>query len=319
MDVAHAVAVVIGGLQRSRHDAPERLLRHAGPVILDGDHERGAVQGGADPDGPLLVGLQHDPVQDGVLDERLCDELEDRAVQQLLRHVDLQAYGVLVAHVLDLDVRAGVLDLVAEPHRVFPAAKAQLVEARQSVDHRPYLLRLVFQRHPVDQVEGVVEEMGIDLCLQRLELELLHLFSQAVLLVDELLDLGDHDVEALGKLADLVPVLRPERDGEIAVDHFFHARHEVLEPPCRGAGHDEGEEHAQRDDEEEHEEHLTQGSGAQPHDVPIGHDEEERPVRVLDTLRADEEGREAKPCSTKPRPGRPNCAPRPSARAHRPA
>ena len=114
---------------------------------------------------------RRDAVTDGVLDERLQEQMRDARVEDGGIDVDRDAEPIAEARLLDRQIRLQDLDLLfdADFLRVRPEAHSQQVA--QSIDHD--VGRLDVAPHQArDRVQRVEQEVRLELPLQRLELRL---------------------------------------------------------------------------------------------------------------------------------------------------
>ncbi len=190
---------------------------------------------------------------DGVLDQGLDEELQDPVAVEFGVEGDLVVELVLVPDLLDRQVALDVLELVPDGDDLAPPVDPEAEELRQGARHVDGLIAFAQLHEPDDGIEGVVEEVGIDLGLEGAELELpLHLLLPGVL-ADQIPDLLDGDVAVPGEVRDLVVRVDGDVDVEVAAFHLLHRPPQRLDGPGdpeRGeVGHDGGEDEA---DEGEH-------------------------------------------------------------------
>ena len=91
----------------------EKLLIHADAVVRDQQIE-GVILPGSDDDSSGRRVFLQDAVEDGILQDGLEGELGDMTGVQLVRDVHHQVDGIFKAHILQLDINTGVLDLVSD-------------------------------------------------------------------------------------------------------------------------------------------------------------------------------------------------------------
>ena len=223
-----------------------------------------------------------DAVIDGILEDRLDDELDAEVVPDVL--IDVKHHGeiILIAHLLDVHIVFRMLQLLRKRNDVLSTAQADTEEARELRHHEDRFLVVLALDHPDDGIQGVVEEVRIDLRLERihLRLSLLLLLDDDVLhqLIDpghrtakgpaEMLyllgaahiDILRHDIAALHPLDGAVQPV--QRQGNLTRHDLIHEDHD-----------EEGDRHEQDHDEtkaarihavgtgRDHGDHLPAGVG----------------------------------------------------------
>ncbi len=116
------------GIQETLH----HLLRHAGAVVRNFDEDVSSVPEGPDGDFPVSVGIGH-AVIDGVFQNGLDDELDGaEALHAVLRRNGGGEF-VFIAHFLDGEVVAGMLQLVPDGDDVAAPAQGDPEQAGQEV------------------------------------------------------------------------------------------------------------------------------------------------------------------------------------------
>ena len=85
---------------------------------------------------------------------------------KLRRNVRNKFRTVVVAHVLKLHIKGYMGHFIMDCTDQIPAPKSQAVEAGKSLDGFRYFFALPGLGQPVDHIQGVIEKMGIDLCLE---------------------------------------------------------------------------------------------------------------------------------------------------------
>ncbi|MDB2576797.1 hypothetical protein N9Z54_06290 [Planctomycetota bacterium] len=153
-------------------DAIGALRLEPRAVVFDVDEELRAVvaRGRSKADGPAVLG-DGDAMLDSVLHQRLCDEGGDLRSSQLRRDVQLEPEAITEPQLLDFQVALGQLDLPGEGDELLWArvqgSAEEITDPGQGAQCLGGLLR---PDHPADGVEGVEQEVGMELTLQRREL-----------------------------------------------------------------------------------------------------------------------------------------------------
>ena len=112
--------------------------------------------------------------------------------------------------------------LMVDGYDLLAPAQTQLVELRQGVDHVVNILRSGLAGLPVQKIQRVVEEMGVDLLLQHLHFRALEALAHLVLLGHHFPRTLNHQVEAVDNLVDLRGIAGGNGDGVIAVGNGLH-------------------------------------------------------------------------------------------------
>ena len=112
-----------------------------------------------------LVHQTVDAVVDGVFDDGLEGDLIAQVLRAVLLNVKMIGKLLLVAHALDLQIALGVLHLAADGDQLVALADADAEQPRQGVDHHHGLRVLPLLTHPGNGIQGIIQEVGVDLRL----------------------------------------------------------------------------------------------------------------------------------------------------------
>ena len=194
--------VAVGKKQR-------RLLPgHAKAVILHGKNHASVLFPSRHRDLPAVFHAVH-TVIDGIFQNRLQDQLHRAAVFDGRINVVFHRKCILIPDLLDIHVASGVLQFIPHRDHRTPFGQTDTKQFRQLRDHVGSLVVSLSLDHPDDGIQRIVEEMRIDLALQRIQLAfspliLLHnnLFHQSVDPLIRLLD-GITQMTDLQRAADI--------------------------------------------------------------------------------------------------------------------
>ena len=145
-----------------------------------------------------------DAVLDGVLDQGLQGDLGQSGVKQLIVGLHHIINGALPAQLLDAHVGVAQPQLLLQGDDIPPTGERQLVELGQGHHDLLDLVRFLLFGHPADHVQRVVQEVRIDLALQRLELRAGFGTAQVVLGRQHALHFIHHRVVGRDQLSDLI-------------------------------------------------------------------------------------------------------------------
>ncbi len=173
-----------------------------------------------------------DPVVDCILHNRLDDELDRRQILHTLFQGDGELKLVLVADLLDDQVVADMLKLLGKGDDVPTLADGDSEELCQGGDHLDHSLGIVLLCHPDYRIEGVVQEVWVDFCLQCIKFELAFHLLAGDNIIHQLPDAFDHHCKGLGQGSNLLVASHCRRSGEVSA---FHAVHQSVELPDRAA------------------------------------------------------------------------------------
>ncbi|MNN52962.1 hypothetical protein D3C81_1676930 [compost metagenome] len=113
---------------------------------------------------------------------------------------------------------------------------------------------------PADGREGIVEEMGVDLRLQRFQLRFFFLEAYGIIAVNKLFDVAAHPVEGCSYLSQLVIALIADPLLKITVPEIIQRAHNLLNPPRKITRHPDPESsqynRADQTDKQGHPAHL---------------------------------------------------------------
>ena len=110
------------------------------PVVRDQDHDPMFFLPTGKHDGPLLLLLFHDAVEDGVLHHRLEGQLRDRSFHQAVRHIHNKINVIRKPHVQQLHIDRHMLQLILDGAQGLLPAQRQLVEPGQLLHGHSHLL-----------------------------------------------------------------------------------------------------------------------------------------------------------------------------------
>ena len=179
------------------------ILRHAGTIVRHLNHHITAVPEGADVNLSVPVGIGH-AVVDGVFQHRLDDQLDGIELLHAVFGLNIGGELVLVAHLLNGEVMPGMLQLVGNGDHAGPPAQGDPEEAGQGGEHHHRILGPAVFRHPHHGVQGIVQEVGIDLGLQHIQ------FTAALLLfllnnvIHQMAHGGDHGLNGVAQVFHLI-------------------------------------------------------------------------------------------------------------------
>ena len=291
VDVAHPVAALgVGAGDAGGKVCQAGLLVHAHAVVLHGDDQVLPLPEGGDAQAAGLVRLFKDAVDDGVLDDGLQDDFDDGALLHPRLHIPFGAHPVLKAHVLYLHIEPGVLEFVRQGDDLFAPAQRKTVEPGQGVHHAAYFRHIVGDGGAVDEVQGIVEEVGVDLGLQGLQLQGFYLLALFQLFVHQGVNAAHHVAEAAHQLADLVPALGRHPGGHVPQLHGVHGVVEQIEPPGDGLAEAVGQEVGRRRQQHHNRQHFHAQLAAGAEDVVLRQGGGQGPAAVLQDHRLDAAG-----------------------------
>ena len=173
---------------------------------------------------------------EGVLHQGLQGDLGDPVGIKFRGDIYLIVQDILVADLLDLQIAAGMAQLFLDGNVVLSFIKAGPEETGQGSDQADDLVFLFRFRQPDDGVQGIVEEMGIDLGLEQLQLRPAQVFLFSGDLGDQLLELVDHFIDVLAQFPDLRAVFDMCADIQIAVGDLPGDPGNLVDRPGDGPG-----------------------------------------------------------------------------------
>ena len=120
-----------------------------------------------------LLEIVADAVLDGVLDERLQQQAQERHVFELPVDRIQDPYRLAHPRLFDLHIRLDLLDLPPQRRNLLALIEAQPQQVAERGHHLADLAPAVILRLPADRLQRVVQKMRVDLVAQHLELQLL--------------------------------------------------------------------------------------------------------------------------------------------------
>ncbi len=167
--------------------------------------------------GPLVL---YAMVQ-SVLHQGLQCQLGNLEVIHRLVQLDIILQDVPIAHPLNLQVSADMLLLLPDGDKFLSFAEYQPEKAGESDHHVHCLIRLISLDQPDYGIQRIVQEMGIDLFLQKPQVHPAHLLFVLPDLMDQHLDILRHIVETLAQSGNLILGMYPGPDRKVPLSHLF--------------------------------------------------------------------------------------------------
>lgn len=122
------------------------------------------------------------------------------------------------------DIGTYMVQLLPHPDDLPSLIQADPIELSQILRKLHDFRRIVIHGLPVDQIQGIIQKVRIDLRLQRAQLCRFHIFTQPVLLQHQLAQLLGHITEAAEQLADFIAFLLRYFQRKLPVLYLFHLR-----------------------------------------------------------------------------------------------
>ena len=158
-------------------------------------------------------------MEDGVLDQRLQRKAGDQAAVGkvfVLDIADIKGDRAAVAVLLDREIVVEQGKLLIQRHKPLIALGNAFQQAGERRDHLGNAGRMLDGSHPLDAVEGIVDEMRVDLVLQHPVFKVLLLLFVLKAAVHQGGDVARHFIDAAADVAQLVVPLNGRVSGKIA-------------------------------------------------------------------------------------------------------
>ena len=194
-------------------------------------------------------------MDDGVFHQGLEHQLGQDAVHKPLLHIDLAGEAVLEADALDIDVPFDQLQLFLQGDQLIPRNTGP-EQLRQIGGDISDLRHPIGNAHPLDAVQGVIQEMGVQLGLHHAQLG----FVQLLLPLDgarQILPvLRRHSVEAGRQTGKFIAGIGLNAHVIFALLHpahgLIHLMHRLGQIPAQGPGGPQAQQQAQDAREKAH-------------------------------------------------------------------
>ena len=164
-------------------------------------------------------------------------------------------------HALDFQIGPCIFQFILHAQRISAPVKRRPVKRGHGQGHAADVILSRLNRLPVDQRQGVIQEMGIDLCLQRPHFRLLLGDFPHIDLVNQRPDASEHLSKAPIEKPDLILRLALHRHLQISLLHLPHPFRQLLDPAAdQGGGHKIGDDrhnHAQQRRQHDHNAHRA--------------------------------------------------------------
>ena len=171
-------------------------------------------------------------VEDAVFHNGLQRQLGNQALFRFRLGVQLKGEQLRVPNLHDHQIVSDVFQFPAQRDNIVFLVQIDPQNLAEGGENIRYLIAAVQNCHHVHRLQGIVHKMGVDLALKRVELRFLLAQLGQVDLLDQVLDIGNHVVEASGQPPDLVVPVRPHHHLHVAL---LHTGHGGLQIPDRRA------------------------------------------------------------------------------------
>ena len=213
----------------------QQIRRDAHPVVTDPEIQVLPLKAGGDLHRDVGEAVA-EAVLDGIFRQRLQDHPGDLQPLVFLRDADpvLQAVPEPPEH--DLEVLFGKEKLLVQPHRLAAALDAVPQQPGQAHQH-PLRLPGGGADHPPDGLQGVEEEVGVELGLEDLHRCRQVLPGQGLVADQQVADAPQHDVEGVADMLELVAGLDVQGDIQVALFHLVQGVDEFIDDERLFVGH----------------------------------------------------------------------------------
>ena len=170
-------------------------------------------------------------VADRILHDRLKDQLGNPVRKHQLRNIPLPLNSMVKADILDFNVSLDVLQFLRNRHHVGHLIQDVIKHSPERVNRKNNLLITPENRQRGNRLQRIIQEMGIDLGLQRLQLRLLLAHPYGVHFIDQIINLLCHMIKVLIQdINFLITAVFIYLDIEFTFSELLHA---VAERPYR--------------------------------------------------------------------------------------
>ena len=196
----------------------------------------------------VTVGILH-AVIDGVFQNRLDDELDGIQLLHPRLHGNVGRELILIAHFLDGQIVPGMLDLVPDGNDVAALAERDPEKPGQRRQHDHSLLCPAVLRHPHHAVQGVVQEVRIDLGLQHIQLAAALFLLLTENILHQVPHGGDHGLHGMAQMLHLIGAVHIEVNGLHALFQLSHRMIQFFHRCCDPFRKPQVHEYQQKDGE----------------------------------------------------------------------
>ena len=233
------------GISCAGNDLGELLRRDAHPVVRDQKDNVLILHPAGEDNGAGFAVFFQDAVKDGIFNDRLQGELGDLIFHQLVRDIRHKGDAVVIAHILQADIDGDMLFLLGDGADALFAAQGQLIKPGKILYGAAYLVCASLLGKPVDHIHGIIEKVGIDLCLQRIEFRDAQLLGGSCLILDQPAHLPCHIVIGIDQVADLIVGDRTFHGNRRTLADLLHLADDRRDPVGDGMGKDIGKNNSQ--------------------------------------------------------------------------
>ena len=217
------------GLEMIRRLYEQKIPVHA--VILSGysefEYAKKAIQYGVDD--YLLKPLAVDDVQDRIFHKRLDEKLVNPDIFCLFTYIYLTDKSIVEPHFLKADIFFQPVCHLRDGHHLVAFIYAVPENDPQVAQHFANLIFLLFNRHPVDGIQRIVQKMWIDLSLQRPYLRVFLLLCDLSYFCDQILNFSCHGIEIVRDLSHLILSIHMHLNIQITALHLLDSPYNT---PC---------------------------------------------------------------------------------------
>ena len=168
-------------------------------------------------------------MQDRIFHKRLDEKLVNPDIFCLFTYIYLTDKSIVEPHFLKADIFFQPVCHLRDGHHLVAFIYAVPENDPQVAQHFANLIFLLFNRHPVDGIQRIVQKMWIDLSLQRPYLRVFLLLCDLSYFCDQILDFSCHGIEIVRDLSHLILSIHMHLNIQITALHLLDSPYNT---PC---------------------------------------------------------------------------------------
>ena len=174
-----------------------------------------------------------------IFGKRLQNQVQCTVIQNILRYIHFNRKAVVMKHFLNLQIRTHIVDLLADGHRIFAFVQGSPVVPRKRQRRLADIIRTDFQRFPVDQRQGIIQKMRVNLCAERRHLILFLADAALIDFLNQLTDTRQHLIKATRQITDFISFRRNHFHFQVSFLYLGHRLFQLF----KAVRHISGESH----------------------------------------------------------------------------
>ena len=191
------------------------LRHHSYAIVLYGKNQEVILNLSVNLDLSLTPLILNSMIK-SIFHQRLQGKLQDRISVHAVRNIDFIIHNIPVPELLYFQITAYMRNLLTDRYIIPPLAERRPEKSRQGGNEGDHFFLLSCFRHPYDSIQGVVQKVRINLCLQKFQLRIPKVELLLLNPLHKLTHIRNHLIEAFRQNGCLVRRIHLHPDIEVA-------------------------------------------------------------------------------------------------------